>query len=162
MDCGLGACNVCGTALGRDLPEIRTAASDSRITYVGRTLKEGDNVSFDWTGVYVKVSFEGSYLSMIASDTKANYYDIWIDREADATADKTIRVSGNDSLYVLVEPSDLKSLNSKGKAFSHSVIMKKRTEGEQGRTTISQFITKAGEIIQSEGLKERQFEVVGD
>ena len=40
--------------------------------------------------------------------------------------------------------------------------MKKRTEGEQGRTTISQFITKAGEIIQSEGLKERQFEVVGD
>lgn len=153
---------VCGTALGRYLPEIRTAASDSRITYVGRTLKEGDNVSFDWTGVYVKVSFEGSYLSMIASDTKANYYDIWIDREADATADKTIRVSGNDSLYVLVEPSDLKSLNSKGKAFSHSVIMKKRTEGEQGRTTISQFITKAGEIIQSEGLKERQFEVVGD
>ena len=68
---------VCGTAIGRDLPEIRTAASDSRITYVGRTLKEGDNVSFDWTGVYVKVSFEGSYLSMIASDTKANYYDIW-------------------------------------------------------------------------------------
>ena len=56
----------------RELPEIHTPASDSRVTYVGRTLKEKDNVSFDWTGVYVRIRFEGTYLAMKASDSKAN------------------------------------------------------------------------------------------
>lgn len=101
----------------RELPEIHTPASDSRVTYVGRTLKKKDNVSFDWTGVYVRIRFEGTYLAMKASDSKANYYDLWIDREPDAKADRTIRVSGKDSVYVLVEPAALKSFNSKGKGF---------------------------------------------
>ncbi len=146
----------------RELPEIHTPASDSRVTYVGRTLKEKDNVSFDWTGVYVRIRFEGSYLAMKASDSKANYYDLWIDREPDSKADKTIRVSGKDSVYVLVEPAALKSFNSKGKGFEHTVVLKKRTEGSEGKTTISEYITKAGELLQAEGLKERQFEVIGD
>lgn len=154
---------ICGlNASARELPKIETPASDSRVTYVGRTLKQGDNVSFDWTGVYVRVRFEGSWLAMKASDSKANYYDVWIDRPAEAEADKTIRVSGQDSVYVLAAQEDIRTLNSKGKALSHSVIIKKRTEGEQGRTTIHCFITKAGELLQAEGLMKRQFEVIGD
>ena len=45
-------------------------ASDSRVTYVGRTLVEGTDVSFDWTGVYFRLSFSGKSLTMRASDTK--------------------------------------------------------------------------------------------
>ena len=149
-------------AMARELPEVRTPASDTRITYVGRTLTHGDSVSFDWSGVYARVRFEGSYLAMTASDTKADYYDIWIDREPSAEADRTIRVSGRDSTYILADPSSISNFGSRGKAFSHTVVLKKRTEGEQGRTTIGAFITRAGELLQAEGLKERQIEVIGD
>ena len=151
-----------GISSARELPEIHTKASDSRITYIGRTLKQDEKVSFDWSGVYARISFEGNWLAMTASDTGANYYDIWIDRPAEAKADKTICISGNDSTYVLADPTSIPSFNSKGKSFSHTVIIKKRTEGEQGKTTIIEFITKAGDILQSDGLKQRQFEVIGD
>lgn len=45
-------------------------ASDSRVTYVGRTLVEGTDVSYDWTGVYFRLSFSGKSLTMRATDTK--------------------------------------------------------------------------------------------
>lgn len=151
-----------GMASARELPEIRTAASDTRITYVGRTLTCKDSVSFDWSGVYVRIRFEGNYLAMKASDTKADYFDVWIDREPQAEADRTVRISGRDSVYVLASPETIKNFNSKGLSFSHTVTIKKRTEGEQGRTTIAEFITKAGELLQAEGLKQRQIEVIGD
>ena len=39
-------------------------ASDTRVTYVGRTLVEGNDVSFDWTAVYFRLSFSGKTLAM--------------------------------------------------------------------------------------------------
>ena len=45
-------------------------ANDSRVTYVGRTLVEGTDVSYDWTGVYFRLSFSGKSLTMRATDTK--------------------------------------------------------------------------------------------
>ena len=152
----------CGNASARVIREFHTPASDSRVTYVGRVLKDGGNVSFDWTGVTVRISFGGSYLAMKASDTKANYYDIWIDKEPCAEADRTIKVSGEDSTYVLLTPDMLLAKGKDINSLYHRVTLKKRTEGEQGRTTISEFITKGLELTQAEGLKERQFEVIGD
>ena len=32
-----------------------TPASDTRIEYTGRTLAEGNDVSYDWSGVYFRV-----------------------------------------------------------------------------------------------------------
>ncbi len=54
-------------------------ASDGRITYVGRTLVEDGRVSFDWTGTYFRVKIKGNMLSMKVSDTKKNYYNVWVD-----------------------------------------------------------------------------------
>ena len=54
-------------------------ANDSRITYVGRTLQEGNDVSFDWTGVYFRIAFSGERLAIKVSDTHRNYYNVWID-----------------------------------------------------------------------------------
>ena len=45
-------------------------AADSRVTFVGRTLVENGDVSFDWTGVYFRIAFTGKSLSMRASDIK--------------------------------------------------------------------------------------------
>lgn len=50
--------------------ETAIKASDSRITYIGRTEVKDGNVSFDWTGVYAKVRFQGNSLSFKVSDTK--------------------------------------------------------------------------------------------
>ena len=49
-----------------------TDASDSKITYIGRVLKEGPNVSFDWSGVQCRLRFNGTGISLRCSDTKAN------------------------------------------------------------------------------------------
>ena len=56
--------------------ESTIKASDSRITYIGRTEVKGGDVSFDWTGTYLKVRFQGNALSFKVSDTKKNYYNV--------------------------------------------------------------------------------------
>ena len=56
---------VLGLAFSADLSAkkvkeiIETPASDSRIEYTGRTLVNGNEVSYDWSGVYVRVKFNG-------------------------------------------------------------------------------------------------------
>ena len=68
------------TAFAKDKAKV-TDASDSKITYIGRVLKEGPNVSFDWSGVQCRLRFNGTGISLRCSDTKANYYNVWIDKE---------------------------------------------------------------------------------
>ena len=118
-------------------------ASDSRVTYVGRTLVEGNNVSFDWTGVYFRVAFTGKSLSMRVSDTKwdatpemaatrHNYFNVWIDAPMSAEPHRIIEVASLDTIIELIDPAYLKASKIK----EHKVIVQKRTEGEQGKTTV--------------------------
>ena len=152
----LAALVLCASAIiaaPKTAPEQKTAASDSRITYVGRTLVKGNDVSFDWTATTVRVAFNGDYLAMRVSDTKKNYYNVWIDKDPGFEADMVIATSGNDSTYVLVEGASKKA--------AHRVTIQKRTEGEQGTTTIHEFITR-GELLQAEPVKDRLIEFIGD
>lgn len=144
--------------------QVRVPANDARITYVGRTLVEGESVSFDWTAVYAKISFCGKSLSFNASDTGADYFNVWIDREPSAEPDKVIKVSGEASDIAIVTAEDLKALypkDRKAREGKHDIIIQCRTEGEQGRTTVNHYITD-GEFSQAEGLKERMIEFIGD
>ena len=70
-------------------------ATDTRVTFVGRTAVEGTSVSFDWTATYFRIAFSGDKLTMRASETKwdatpeeaatrHNYYSIWIDSPTSA------------------------------------------------------------------------------
>ena len=129
-----------------------TPASDSRIEYIGRTLVEGGDVSYDWSGVYFRVRFTGPSLSMRCTDTKNTWFNLWVDKEMSPVADKKFLVAAKDTVIVLAEGLD------KGE---HEVILQKRTEGEQGRFTVHSFLTE-GEIIQSAGRKERHIEFIGD
>ena len=143
-------------------------ASDSRVVYVGRTAVDGASVSFDWTATYFRIAFSGQSLTMKASDTKwdtdpekaatrHNYYNVWIDSPTSAEPHRIIEVTGNDTLIELVDSLYL----IKSRRSVHEVIVQKRTEGEQGKTTIHEFTTN-GEFFQAEPLKERQLEFIGD
>lgn len=144
--------------------ETAIKASDSRITYIGRTEVKDGNVSFDWTGVYARVRFQGNSLSFKVSDTKKNYYNVWLDGSMDTTPDKVVAVHGSDTTIVIFSADELKARFGKDRKAArapHQVILQKRTEGEQGITTISEFITD-GEFLQADAPKERVIEYIGD
>ena len=144
-------------------------ANDSRVTYVGRTLVEGTDVSFDWTATYFRIAFSGKSLTMKASETKwdadadkaatrHNYYNVWIDSPTSAEPHRIIEVAGNDTVIELIDPTYLK----KSRRAVHEVIVQKRTEGEQGKMTIHEFATDAkGTFYQAESIRQRQLEFIG-
>ena len=131
---------------------IETPASDPRIEFTGRTLTEGSDVTYDWSGVYFRVKFNGPYLAMKCSDTKNSWFNLWVDKEMSPEADRKFLVAAKDTLIVLAE--------GLGKG-EHEVILQKRTEGEQGRFTVHSFLSE-GEILQADGRKERHIEFIGD
>ncbi len=145
-------------------------ATDNRIVFVGRTAVEGTQVSFDWTATYFRIAFSGQSLTMRASDLKVgaadeaaaaklhNYYAVWIDSPTSATPHRIIEVTSKDSVIELVDPAYLK----KSRRSVHEVIVQKRTEGEQGRTTIYEFTADKGQFFPATQLKERQLEFIGD
>ena len=144
-------------------------ANDTRVTYVGRTLVEGTDVSFDWTATYFRLSFSGRSLTMRATDTKwdatpemaatrHNYYNVWIDAPMSAEPHRIIEVASADTIIELIDPAYLK----KSKIKEHQVIVQKRTEGEQGKMTIHEFATDAkGVFHQAEPIRKRQLEFIG-
>ena len=129
-------------------------ASDSRITYVGRTLVSEDGaVSFDWSGVYVRIAFTGGYLALEAGDTGKDWFNVWIDRDPSAEPDKVV-VIGGDATAVLFQQKERKPQ-------PHRIVIQKRTEAEQGRTVFRSFEVE-GQFLQAEGLRKRVIEFIGD
>ena len=135
----------------------KTAASDGRITFVGRTQTNGDCVSFDWTGCYLRIKFNGPFLSIRASETGKSYFNVWLDSSTDKTPDKVISISGKDTTIILANGKDF---SAKGTLSPHDVTIQKRTEGGS-KTTIMEFTTK-GAVLQADSLKSRQIEFIGD
>ena len=132
---------------------VTVPASDGRITYVGRTLVSGGDVSFDWSGVNIRVAFTGGYLALNAGDSRRNYYNLWIDREPSADPDVVFQV-GSDTTIVLFNVKEKKPQK-------HFVTIQRRTEGNQGRSVFHGFALD-GELLDAGGLKPRVIEVVGD
>lgn len=135
--------------------KVTIMAHDARITWIGRTAVDEGSVSFDWTGTYARIAFAGNNLSFRVSDTKKNYYNVWLDSEMDAAPDKVLTVCGQDTTIVIFSEQEIRN---KG---PHKVIIQKRTEGEQGKTTVHTFTTN-GEFMQAEAPKERIIEFIGD
>lgn len=138
--------------------------SDGRITYIGRTSESDGAVSFDWTGVYLKVRFQGNSLSFNISDTHRNYFNVWVDRDMSSEPDKVITTHGNDSTVVIFSQEEMRARFGKDKKIMrapHQVILQKRTEGSQGRTCINGFSTD-GVFLQADRPAERIIEFIGD
>ena len=141
--------------------ETVTPASDSRITYIARTLVEDGDVTFDWSGSRCRVRFEGNYLAIKVSDTGKQFFNLWIDREPDHEADKILTVTGKDTLIVLCDEADFAARYGKKVPAEHFVTLMKRNEGEQGKTTLHAFVTK-GALLQAAPVKDRIIEFIGD
>lgn len=145
-------------------------ATDSRVTFVGRTAVDGTAVSFDWTATYFRIAFSGQSLTMKASDLKFgaadeeaaaklhNYYAVWIDSPTSAEPHRIIEVKPGEQVIELVDSMYLK----KSRRSVHEVVVQKRTEGEQGRTTVYEFTADNGQFFPATPLKERQLEFIGD
>ena len=106
-------------------------ASDPQISYSGRVLFHSGSVSFDWTGVHATFKFTGGYCAVKLSDTGRDYYNVFID----GVLSKVAIAHGKDSTVVLAENL------SKG---PHTLLLQKRTEGEQGMTTLHEFLLAPG------------------
>ena len=94
--------------------------------------------------------FTGGSLAMRVSDTKKNYYNLTVDgRDAGV-----VTTFGTDSVVVLAEKL------GRGE---HTVRMQKRTEGEQGRTTIHAFLLDRGRrLLPAAPAPGRHIEFIGN
>lgn len=125
-------------------------ASDSRVSYVGRTVVESGSVSFDWSATTIRLRFKGSNLQIKCSDTHRDYFNLWLDKAQSTVQDQVIVVE-SDTLITLF----------KGKKGVHDIILQKRTEGEQGCLKVEEFITD-GTFLEAPQPKRRIIEFVGD
>lgn len=132
-------------------------ATDTRITFVGRTQVRNTSVAFDWTATSIRVAYSGKTLTMRVSDTGRNYFNVWIDSPTSDTPNRVIATQGTDTLITLVLPDDPVNKTRRG---IHEVTIQKRTEGEQGTTTVHEFI--ADRFYPATPLLTRQLEFIGD
>ena len=99
-------------------------ATDSRITFVGRSVIENDSYRFDFPSTYFRVAFSGKKLSMRVTDTKRNYYAVFVNTPTSAEPTRVVEVKGTDTIIDLVLPADLKALKNK----EYQVVIQRRTE----------------------------------
>lgn len=124
--------------------------SDPSVTYVGRTFIQDKKVSFDWAGVYFRFRFTGTSLSLKISDTKSNYYDVFLN---DSWHSK-VNFRGQDTiihLFCNLDPG------------VHSVSIHKCTEGNEGKTTLHEILLDEGASLLPSINKERyKIEFIGN
>lgn len=140
-------------------------AADSNIVWVGRvTADDGGNVSGDWSGIYARLRFTGDGLSVKVSDSKKNYYNLWLDKETWREPDKIVTVTGKDTTIVLLSKEEISAICGKKNAkptVTHQITLQKRTEGEQGLTTFHSFSVN-GTLLPADAVRPRVIEFVGD
>ena len=132
-------------------------ATDSLITFVGRSVVENGSYRFDFPSSYFRVAFAGEKLSMRVTDTKRNFYAVWLNTPTSAEPTRIVEVKGNDTIIELITANDTKLSKHK----EHKVVIQRRTEANCGMTTVYEFITD-GQFLQAEPLKTRQIEFIGD
>jgi lysophospholipase L1-like esterase len=94
---------------------------------------------------------------MRVTDTKRNFYAVWLDTPTSKEPTHVIEVKGNDTIINLITSADTK----KSKLKEHQVVIQRRTEANCGTTTVREFITD-GRFLQAQPLKSRQIEFIGD
>lgn len=134
-----------GLCLAETIP-----ATDGRISCIGRCLPQDTELSFDWSATTLRLNFHGSRLELKCSDTHADYFNLWIDKEQCAVPDRVICVKSDTTICLF-----------KGKKGNHSIIFQKRTEGEQGTFTAKEFSTD-GNFLPAPKRKGRLIEFIGD
>ena len=121
------------------------------VRYTGRVVKGHDgSVSFDWSGTYAELKFTGGFLAIRVSDSRKSYYNIFINGQRV----NVVSTFGKDSVIVL-------AAGLKGRY--NTAYIQKRSEGEQGKTTIHSFILAGkGDILGYNPGRTRHIEFIGN
>ncbi len=126
-------------------------ANHNGVTYTGRIASNNDgSVSYDWTGVYLQTYFTGGYLAIDVSEADVSWHNLFIDGKWV----KKLKISGKETQRIV-----LAEKLSKG---THLLRLQKCTEGQNGCTTIHQFVVAKGGTMKPVERKERMIEVYGD
>ena len=128
-----------------------------RAHFVGRAMVQDDAYRFDFPSTYFRVAFTGKTLAMRVTDTKRNFYAVWLNSPTSAEPTHIVEVKGTDTIIDLITLADTKTSKLK----EHQVVIQRRTEANCGTTTVSEFITD-GKFLPAEPLKTRQIEFIGD
>lgn len=151
---GLGGCALGGFLFFLlALPAVADTfpATSDGISFTGRVLANADgSVSYDWVGVYMQTQFEGTSVSVVISDSRTSYHNVFIDGQLT----EKIMVEGNEPHTIL--------LASKLKKGRHTLRLQKCTEGQEGLATIYSVITDRGCALHPVAQKTRFIEVIGD
>ena len=144
----LALCAASGACMAGGDMRFYEARSD-KIRFTGRAAENGDgSLSFDWSGCHFTFRFDGSRCAMRAADTGRNYYNVFVDGRLYGKA----TVEGASSCVPLAE----------GLAPGpHTVTVQKRTEAEQGRTTLY-GIEADGALLDLPPAPSRLIEFIGD
>ncbi len=127
------------------------AGDDGRIFIEGRALAADGKVSFDWSGVTLRIRFNGTSLEMEYSDSGHDWLNIWVDETPSAKEQKKVKLEKEGSI----------TLASGLKKGEHEVVLQKRTEGEWGCICISGFTTD-GKFLRASDPFRRHIEFIGD
>jgi len=125
-------------------------ASHEAIRYVGRfDFSNPEQVSYDWSGVYIQFNIRSSECSVKMSDTGHNYYNVLIDNQPSKTFDVK---------------SDTTLLLAKGLGKGvHQIQIYKRTEGFTGIGTFKGIeLSEKGEILPWNNVPVRKIEFIGN
>ena len=125
-------------------------ADEAPVRFVGRTETTSRGVSFDWSGTWIDIRFEGSSLTMRASDTGRNFFNLTVDSEPC----EKFTTKGDSCLVVLFDAPEARG--------EHLLRIQKATEGEQGRVTIHDFTTDGRLLPVDDCAQARHIEFYGD
>lgn len=126
------------------------SASNPNIRYVGRfDFSNPQEARFDWSGVYIQFSFRSAECSVKMSDTRHNYYNVFVD-------DQPVKIFDVKSDTTLV-------IDSKLGTEIHKVQIYKRTEGNQGLGTFKGILlSENGEMLPWKEIPVRKIEFIGN
>ncbi len=132
----------------------KIAADDANLQYTGRVdFTKPSEPQISWPGTSITGNFTGQYLAVTLDDQLGkNYFNVFIDN--DLKRPIIIKAEKGEKKYVVA--ANL----APGK---HTFLLTKRTEGEEGATTIKSFeLADDGKLLAPPARLKRKIEFFGD
>jgi hypothetical protein len=130
------------------------SANNTNLQYTGRVdFSRVDAPQISWPGTSIAANFTGQYLAVTLDDQLGkNYFNVFIDK--DFKRPIILQAEQGEKNYVVA--ANL----APGK---HSFLLTKRTEGEEGATTIKNFVlADNGKLLSPPVRLKRKIEFFGD
>ena len=126
-------------------------SNDPHIHYMGRVDVQDTAAVLSWPGSSVKINFEGTGISALLKDEKAdNYYNVIVDDHVVSV----LHFEKEKKLYNLVSGLP---------AGKHNLELFKRTEWEMGKTWFYRFeLDKNSKILYPDSIKKKKVEFFGN